>query len=99
VCVPDTVKDPGPPRTVPAVVVPSPQSMVAVKSAAVAWAFESVNAPTAPMNDDCSPAEIVMGDAGVMTPGTWMCEKADAGRLGLLFSNAVTRTLNLPPSA
>ena len=47
---PDTVNPPLAPTTVPAVVVPSPQLIVAVKSLATAVVLVSVNVATAPLN-------------------------------------------------
>jgi hypothetical protein len=79
VCRPITVKLPSSPLTVPRLMLPSPQRMIATKLPAAVKVFASVNVATAPMNGDLLAAAMFKGWAD--KESTWASVSALADAL------------------
>src|SRR5487761_2009554 len=83
------------PETVPAVVVPSPQLIVAAKSAMVATGFASRKEPTVPENDCPSVGVIVIG-APALSGASWTV--AESLTASVEPPTSFTVTTNGPPT-
>ena len=88
-----TVNDPAAPETVPAVVVPSPQSMLAMKEAAVSLLLLSLNVASRVLAGTAAPSTMLMDapETGA-TPMSAVLETLAKAVASGLFGSSVTVT-------
>ena len=95
-----TVNDPFEPATVPALVVPSPQSMLAVKDAAVSLKLLSLNVATCVPAATALPSAIVMDEpeTGARPMSALLWASVNAVACGLSGSSLTLTTIVSWPS-